>query len=195
MLIEITIKGQTPLICNKFTDEAQLAATSGTRSTLKGDGGTPHEQAEQKLYVGHDGLPMIPQPNLLRCLIDAGKFFKAGRSKVTTQKSSLIPSCVEIAGAELPIRHREPWTVDTRAVRIPATGGRILCHRPRFDDWEIDFAAMLDTDEMAETFFRHIVDKAGRAIGLGDFRPDNKGPFGKFAVTNWTAEQDQQEAA
>jgi len=34
MLIEITIKGQTPLICNKFTDAAQMSATSGTRSKV-----------------------------------------------------------------------------------------------------------------------------------------------------------------
>jgi hypothetical protein len=29
---------------------------------------------------------------LFRALIDAGKFFKNGKSKVTTQKSSLIPA-------------------------------------------------------------------------------------------------------
>jgi hypothetical protein len=32
---------------------------------------------------------------------------------------------------------------------------------------------------------RDIVDKWGNAVGVGDFRPDCKGPFGKFSVTNW----------
>ena len=32
---------------------------------------------------------------------------------------------------------------------------------------------------------RTIVDDAGSKIGLGDFRPDCKGPFGKFKVTTW----------
>jgi hypothetical protein len=188
VIIELTIQGQTPLICNRFTDAAQMSATNGTRGTLRGGSKTPRQEAEERLYIGHDGKPMIPQPNLFRCLIDGGKFFKNGKSKITTQKSSLIPSCVEVDGVEIPIRHKEPWTVDTRAVRIPSTGGRILCHRPRFDDWELDFTVMLDTDEMSESFFRQIVDKSGRAIGLGDFRPDCKGPYGKFAVIRWDAQ-------
>src|SRR5690606_35231600 len=135
MEINITITGTTPLLCNNFTDAAQLAASSGTRLSSVGDKGTPREQAEARLYVGHNGKPMIPQPNVFRCIIDAGAFFKSGKSKITTQKSSLIPACVEIDAIEIPIQHQQPWTVDTRAVRIPSTGGRILCHRPRFDDW------------------------------------------------------------
>jgi hypothetical protein len=32
---------------------------------------------------------------------------------------------------------------------------------------------------------RDIVDAAGKRIGLGDFRPACKGPFGKFVVVKW----------
>lgn len=184
--LNIRIEGKTPLLCNRFTDEAAMSATSGTRMSTNGDKGTPQEQAEGKLYISaQDGKPMIPQPNLYRCIIDAGKFFKAGKSKVTTQKSSLIPSCVDMDEIEYPIEHKEDWQVDTRAVRIPSTGGRILTHRPMFNDWALDFTVQLDTDVMGEKLFREIVDKAGAAIGLGDFRPDTKGPFGKFVVTHW----------
>ena len=185
MEINITITGTTPLLNNNFTDAAQLAATNGTRLSSVGDKGTPREQAESKLYIGHDGKPMIPQPNVFRCIIDAGAFFKSGKSKITTQKSSLIPACVEIDAIEIPIVHQQPWTVDTRAVRIPSTGGRILCHRPRFDDWSLTFTANIDTDFISPVLFRQIVDAAGKRIGLGDFRPSCKGPFGKFVVSNW----------
>jgi len=183
--INVTIEGTTPLLCNRFTDEAQMAATNGTRLSTVGDKGSPQEQARSKLYIGHDGKPMIPQPNLFRCFIDAGKFFKHGRNKVTTQKSSIIPACVEIEGLEIPIQHKEPWNVDTRAVRIPSTGGRILCHRPCFDDWKLRFTLKVDTDMISLKLMREIVDAAGKRVGLGDFRPDCKGPFGKFVVTRW----------
>jgi len=182
---EVTIIGTTPLLCNAFTDAAQLSATSGTRVSSVGDRGTPNEQAEARLYIGHDGQPMIPQPNLFRCVIDAGTFFKAGKSKVTTQKSSLIPACVEIDGIEIPLRHKQPWRVDTRAVRIPATGGRILCHRPCFEDWALDFTMRVDPEIMSAKLARDILDAAGKRIGLGDFRPACKGPFGKFVVSRW----------
>lgn len=189
-LIEITIEGTTPLILNKFTDAAAARSTSGTTAAAIGDKGTPLEQAESKLYVGLDGTLMIPQPNLFRCLIDAGKFFKNGKSKVTTQKSSLIPACVSVEGTEIPIEHKDPWVVDTRAVRIPSTGGRILCHRPMFHDWRLSFSVTLDTSTMSAKFFREIVDKAGKAIGIGDFRPDCKGPYGKFVVAEWKELED-----
>lgn len=185
MEISVTIEGTTPLLCNRFTDEAQQKATSGTTTSLVGDRGTPREQAEKKLYLDDDGTFIIPQPNLFRCLIDAGKYFKAGKSKVTTQKSSIIPSCVEVAGIAIPIDTKDGWEVDTRPVRIPSTGGRILCHRPCFNDWSLTFDVTLDTDTMGMKLFRELVDAAGKKIGLGDFRPDCKGPFGKFVVRVW----------
>lgn len=186
MEIFITIQGKTPLLCNKFTDAAQLAASGTTsRSAISSNNQKPREIAESKLYLDNDGNPCIPQPNMFRCIIDAGKYFKAGKSKVTTIKSSIIPSCVDLAGVSYVIIHSQPWDVDTRPVRIPATGGRILAHRPCFHDWELSFEAELDTDIMNESLFRDILDKAGKAIGLGDFRPDCKGPFGKFVVIEW----------
>jgi hypothetical protein len=189
-LVNVVIEGTTPLLCNRFTDAAAQSASSGTRISSVGEKGTPREQAEARLYLGQDGACVIPQPNLFRCIIDGGTFFKAGKSKVTTQKSSLIPACVDIRAVEIPIIHDDPWEVDTRAVRIPSTGGRILCHRPSFHDWKLEFTAEIDTDIITVKLFREIMDAAGKRIGLGDFRPACKGPFGKFVVTNWAMDHE-----
>lgn len=183
--IRIRIDGKTPMLCNKFTDEAQMAATAGTSLSTNGDKGSPKEQASKKLYIGSNGKPMIPQPNLFACIIAAGKFFKAGKSKVTTLKTSIIPACLEMEGLEYQIISKEGWCVDTRPVRNPSTGGRFLCHRPCFNDWALRFEMELDTDIIGISLMRDIVDAAGKRIGLGDFRPDCKGPFGKFVVTEW----------
>ena len=199
----VIIEGIRPLLCNQFTDIAQLKASEGTSSSTVGDKGTPKEQADQRLYRGLGGELIIPQPNILRCIIDAGKFFKSGRSKITTQKSSLIPACVDVSGmrnpVEIDIVSKEGWSVDTRAVRIPATGGRILCHRPMFQDWRLSFRIELDSEIIGPKLLRQIVDAAGKRIGLGDFRPDCKGPFGKFVVVEWTVEavdgEESEEAA
>ena len=188
--ISIEIDGVTPLLLNRFTDKQQMDASGSTRATLIGDRGSPQEQAESKLYVGLDGKLMVPQPNLYRAIIDAGIHFKAGRTKVTTQKTSLIPACLEINGLEIPIIHRDPWCVDSRPVRIPATGGRILCHRPVFHDWKLRFTVEIDTEMMSAKLLRDIFDAAGKRVGLGDFRPACKGPFGKFVVTKWAEEKE-----
>lgn len=190
------IEGVTPLLCNRFSDEAQLAATNRTSLATISDKGTPQAQADKKLYRAADGKQLvIPQPNLLSCITAAGKFFKAGKSKVTTQKSSLIPACLTIEGVDVPLKHTQPWRVDARPVRIPATGGRVLCYRPVFDDWALTFEMLLDTDVMDARLLREIVDTAGKRVGLGDFRPDCKGPFGRFVVTHWKVEKLSKAAA
>lgn len=186
MFIQIEIQGVTPLICNRFTDEAAQASTNGDRgSSAAADRGTPQEIAMAKLYFGSDGKPMIPSPNLLRSVVDGGAYTKIGKKQVTTARSSLLYACVAVDAAEIEIIHQQDWKVDTRPVRIPSTGGRILTHRPMFDDWKLDFEVDLDTSIMNAKLFRQIVDDAGKRIGLGDFRPATKGPFGRYVVTRW----------
>jgi hypothetical protein len=184
--IKVRIEGTTPLLLHRFSDEAATKVTKGrATSSRAGNNGTPLEQAEKCLYVNENGKPIIPQPNLFRCIMDAGKFFKNGKSKVTTIKSSIIPAVLELDETYYFIHHKEPWVVDTRPVVIPSTGGRILRHRPCFHDWFLDFQLVLDDEEMSDKFLRDIVDAAGSKIGLGDFRPACKGPFGKFKVVLW----------
>jgi hypothetical protein len=79
-------------------------------------------------------------------------------------------------------------------VRIPSTGGRILCYRPCFHDWKLDFTLQVDEEMISLKLVRDIVDAAGKRVGLGDFRPDCKGPFGKFVVTRWSASPAEQAA-
>ena len=183
--IHVEVAGVTPLLLQRFTDEAQMSATSGARSSIANDSDAPTEQAEQALYLDDEGISGIPQPNLYRSIIDAGKYFKIGKSKVTTLKSSIIPAAVGMRPLFLPIRSEGGWKVDTRPVRIPSTGGRILRHRPCYDDWGLSFTLEFDEQMIGPKLLREIVDAAGTRVGLGDSRPDCKGPFDKFKVTAW----------
>lgn len=188
--ISITIRGITPLLQNRFTEAAEQAVSNAGKRTLNGHKGTPREQAEPKCYRDRDSRFIIPGPNIFRAIIDAGKFSKSGRSKLTTQKSSMVPSFASLDNLECLLTDHEDrplkdFEVDSRAVVIPSTGGRIMAHRPRFDEWQTRFTLLLDTSECDERLMRCIVDDAGSKIGLGDFRPDRKGPFGKFTVIHW----------
>ena len=68
---------------------------------------------------------------------------------------------------------------------IPSTGGRIMKHRARLDEWSVVFTLDIDETIFDEKFTRQLVDDAGQKVGLGDFRPDRKGLFGKFKVIKW----------
>lgn len=186
--INVKIQGTTPLLMNRFTDEAEMKVSSGVSTVAIGKKGTPREQAEKKAYMDEKGMLYIPGPNIFSCLIQAGKFFKQGKVKVTTTKNSLVPAGMAVREIVCSLCTKE-WEVDSRSVVIPATGGRIMAHRPRLDEWAVSFSLDVDDAMFTTEFVRQLVDDAGRKIGLGDFRPDRKGPFGKFVVVGWEVEK------
>ena len=188
MKISVTIQGKTPLIMNRFTESNEVKVSSGTSAVAVGHKGTPREQATPKAYMDKEGNLYIPGPNIFACLIAAGSFHKVGKTKVTTLKSSLIPAGMAIEEIVCPLDTKE-FEVDSRSVVIPATGGRIMCHRPRLDTWITQFTLSVDESMFAPEFVRILVDDAGSKVGLGDFRPARKGPFGRFSVINWEVEK------
>lgn len=186
MNISIRIEGVSPLILNKFSGDELLAGNGGNSSASARDRGTPMEQAERKLYRGADEkMLIIPSPNLLRSFYDGGAFHKIGKKQITTKRESMLCSCLFIEQTEIAIQSKEGWRIDTRAVVIPSTQGRIMVHRPMFDDWALEFAATLDERILNIKLLRQIIDDAGSRIGLGDFRPARKGPYGRYSITNW----------
>lgn len=186
MHIKVTITGVSPLLQNRFTEASEVSIGSGTRPSFASSGskGTPREQAEPKTYRDEKGYLYVPGPNIFAALIAAGTFHKAGKSKLTTMKTSLIPAGVLVEELVCPLGTKD-WEVDSRSVVIPSTGGRVMCHRPRIDHWSISFTLDVDTTMFAPDLVRSIVDDAGKKIGLGDYRPARKGPFGRFVVTEW----------
>lgn len=184
MEITVRIEGVTPLLMNRFSEENEVAVSSGTRASIKGMRGTPREQATAKAYSDKDGMLYIPGPNIFACLVAAGAFHKIGKQKVTTQKSSLIPAGVAVVELVCSL-NTKAWEVDSRSVVIPSTGGRIMCHRPRVDKWGVEFTLDLDEAMFDPKFVRILVDDAGKKVGIGDYRPQRKGPFGRFVVSSW----------
>lgn len=185
--IKVGITGISPLLLHRITME-EMERSNNPVSVRANGKDSPREAAAVRLYLGQDGkTPVIPQPNLFRCIVDAGIYFKNGKSKITTAKSSLVPACVGIEELEFPIKSKHDWQTDSRPVCNPSTGGRMLCHRPRFDDWTISFTLTLDESMLPEKVLREMLDAAGLRVGIGAWRPARKGPFGKFRVDSWKA--------
>jgi hypothetical protein len=189
MQIQVTIEGVTPLLMNRFADAAEVAIASGHRPTFQsGSKGTPREQAALTAYRDEEtGELYVPGPNIFAALVEAGKFHKLGKSRVTTQKSSLIPAGLLVSQVAVPLSTKD-FDVDSRRVRIPATGGCVMRHRARVDRWTATFSLDVDPTMFSPQFVRTLVDDAGKKIGLGDYRPATRGPFGRFVVRGWKVE-------
>lgn len=178
--VKVEVKGLTPLLVNRFHEEAAAEATSGTHS--RKEKLSPEEDATMRLYKNGNG-PYVPSEWLRQSLIGAASRHKIGRRAATTD----VAAAVYIDPFEIPLVGE--WHVDARAIVIPATKGRLLRYRPMFDEWSLDFKIQIDTDLVGERLIRDILTDSGRLVGIGDFRPARKGPYGRFSIVSWEPEK------
>ncbi len=172
----VQISGITPLIVNRFHEEAQQEATGGVH--VRKERPSPEQDAADRLYQNGEG-PYYPAENIRQSIIAAASRTKIGRRGATTDVAAatfITPFALPITGI---------WHVDSRPVVIPATRGRVLRHRPMFDEWSITFTLQVDTNLIDAATVRKIIDDAGNYAGIGDFRPARKGPYGRFRVDSW----------
>lgn len=171
--INCTITGISALLMHRFPMVALEAI----------DKKSPEEQAEHSAYRSEDRTLFVPGINIQRCLVSAATFSK-GKGRASLQKP--VAACVIVTPEEVSLGTKQ-FSIDSRPVVIAATKGRIVRHRPRLNNWTLTFTLEYDESLLKESELRRIVDDAGSRVGLLDFRPERKGPFGRFMVTTWEA--------
>ena len=118
---------------------------------------------------------------------NAGSNYKMRGSRKTLR--FVVPSAVRVLSDTITILNGDgPAThfeVDSRPVTIPATKGRVMRHRPRFDQWGARFDLAIDTNQLDLEMAQRLLTDAVQSFGIGDFRPEKRGPFGTFRVTRF----------
>jgi len=170
--VEVKIKGKSSLLMHKFP----LVPIEGFEKL------SMEEQAEHCAYRDPDTNELyIPGVCIQRSLIGAATYSK-GKGRASLQK--IAAACIMISPERIPLGVKK-YTIDSRAVVVPATKGRIVRHRPRLDEWECTFFIEYESTLLTEQQVRKIVDDSGQRVGLLDFRPERKGPFGRYMVISW----------
>ena len=174
MKVTATIEGITPLLMNRFRD----ASIEG-KGIKKGE--AKEIEAESKLYTTA-GKPYIPSVYLWRALIDAGKRLQVrGQKKATYSK--IVGSVVEINPDAIEIKGK--WDEYRVSAVNPMTKGRMMVNRPKFDKWSCTFEIHVNGDDISKETLNDLLVDAGQKTGIGDWRPEKKGKFGKFMVTKF----------
>lgn len=176
------------MLQHRFTEAAQQ--TKATRASLVVQK-SPREQAQEVVYQAHDGSYYFPGAAIARLIREAG----GGHKLRGTRKSAkyVVPAAVLLPQDTITILNldgetpAEDFEVDSRPVTIPATKGRIMRHRPRFDCWSARFHIRINDDLLPPEFVQQLLTEGGQQIGVGDFRPEKGGPFGTFNVSLWRA--------
>jgi len=175
--IQVSIKGISPLLMHAYP----MTPVEGLEKK------TPEEQAEVSAYRTPKTRELhIPSTCIQRALVAGAVYSKGkGRSTLTKVAAACLLVSPEYCGLG-----QKTFQVDARPVVIKATKGRIVRYRPRLDSWETTFTIEFDEILMKESEIRRIVDDTGSRVGLLDFRPACKGPFGRFMVTAWKAQEE-----
>ena len=170
--VAVQVKGISPLLMHSFPMEPIEALEKKS----------PQEQAEFSAYRDPDTKGLyVPAMAIQRCLIAAATFSK-GKGRASLQK--VVAACILVSPERVPL-NQKTFTIDARPVVIPSTKGRVMRFRPRLETWELAFKIDFDDTLLTEAQLRRVLDDAGQRVGLLDFRPEKKGPFGRFMVTNW----------
>lgn len=170
--IECTIKGISALLMHAYPMQPIEAIEKKS----------PDEQAEYSAYRDPDTEYLyIPGIAIQRSFIASASYSK-GKGRGSLQKQ--VAACVMVNPERCDLGVKD-FVVDSRPVVIAATKGRIVRHRPRLDNWTVTFEVEYDDTLITEAQLRRVVDDAGSRVGLLDFRPERKGPFGRFMVTDW----------
>lgn len=174
-IIEVRINGVSPLLQHRFPEEDQ-----GTK-TRKKSASSDDSMVEASLYRLPDGTIYQPSTHILGCLKAAGARFQIVGRRKSTFKNVIGGGAVIIEPDAIPHIFQR-WQVDVRAVVNPSTKGRVLRKRPVFKEWGLSFRMLVDEEEMPVETLKEIFDLAGRSIGIGDYRPQRGGPFGRFMI-------------
>jgi len=171
----VEIKGISPLLMHSFPMVPIEAIEKKT----------PEEQAELAAYRDPQSRELfIPGIAIQRAMI-AGATFSKGKGRATLQKP--VAACVLVEPQQA-LLGTKTYEIDSRPVVVPATKGRVLRHRPRLDCWSVKFDVVWDDTLLKESEVKRVLDDTGSRIGLLDFRPERKGPFGRFIVTHFKAD-------
>lgn len=184
-LIKVKIKGVTSLLQHRFNEESEVQ--NATRKVLV-TRGMPRDEAEKVCYRDKQGHFYFPGAAIGRLLREAGSGHKLKGSRRSAKY--IVPASVLVMDDAITIfngdgKLAQDFEVDSRPVVIPATRGRVMRHRPRFDTWSAVFTLRINETILPVDFVQKLLTEGGEQIGIGDFRPEKGGPFGTFNVVEW----------
>lgn len=180
--VDIRIRGLAPYSAN-----AELARSHPKREDETAD---QHEQRtwHYRLNADRDGDAVIPGVAMKNALIAAARFLKLsipGEGKATYAKL-MEKTLIVNQDANLGVAREK---VDGEWLFVPADGRRGGGKRvwkcfPKIEEWETSFQLTVFGSKLTEEVFERIATAAGRFIGLGRFRPENGGHYGRFEVAS-----------
>ena len=196
MRLEVTLAGVSPILMHNgaagLDTGSALSREIAAITTKKGGNRTEVDErrlrgleCQRSLYLGDDGRPTLPEA-ALRALIET--------SARKTRQGALVREGLMIECVRF-VYNVERYGTDVETLRTtaqfvaPVVVGRqrILRTRARFDcPWSVVGIADVDPEQVDREKLTAWLATGGRRVGLGDWRPEKSGHFGRFDVEKVT---------
>ncbi len=206
--VNITLKSKgNGMLQNPMSDET-LDELIGIKSKSAKNKDIPLiDIASSRVLRNDKKKPGIKIEYLTACLAEAGRHVKNGKKQISTASSTSIFGFLDFQGATFLafepvdlkkfseteqefVHPKEGWLVDKRRGVLNNAGKSVAVGivRPLFKHWEIKLQVEVNTnaeDGCDLENIKKLFSAAGTRVGLGDFRPAKKGPFGMFSVAEF----------
>jgi len=174
--ISVRIEGISPLLMHRFPVDGNEKKSKVKNQTKTRD------DVESYLYKDDDDKLVQPSTHLIGAMKKAGAKFQIPGQGKTTYKNVMGSGAVLIDPDMIP-HELQHWDVDVRSCVVQRA--RIIRSRPVLKKWALSFEIEFDDDEIPLQVLQEIIEYAGRRVGIGDYRPEKGGPFGRFRITKF----------
>lgn len=146
-----------------------------------------------RLHATEDGHVFIPPMSFKNCLCEAAKYLSIqipGKGKATYTKHF-----------ESGVLVTDPLVIDVKVDDVqglwlflpsdgrPGGGRRVKKCMPFIPKWEGDVTFHIFDETVTRDVFERVLVEAGKFIGIGFFRPRNRGYYGRFTVNSITVSE------
>lgn len=172
--IEVTLVGDSPLLCHKFSEKARKEMEDKNMGKAKQakPPRNPEQEYESSIYRDDGGNPCFPASAFKRAAVDACSHI-SGITKVEARGGfHVIGNLVRIDG--------EP-EMQTDIVRI-GMGTSTNRYRAVFKSWSVTLKIRFNSSVLTLEEITNLLSVAGFAIGVGEWRPQKNGSHGMWHV-------------
>lgn len=150
-----------------------------------------HEAYEErtwrnKAHTNSDGYVLLPPMGFKQCLDTAAKRLSIqipGKGKATYTKH-FESGVLVMEPLVLPIKKDDTILerIHANADGVRGSGKRVWRNFPRIDHWEGEVSYHVLADEITRDIFEQVLRQSGAFVGVGRFRPERGGFYGRFSV-------------
>ncbi len=189
-LMEITIIGDSPLIVHAWSHKAKRQMLDKQTKAAKGarEAKNPQEDFEASMYRLADGGYGFPSVGFKTSAVTAGTSI-AGLTKIQARQAfHVLGEDVDVAGAfegsisrvNL-VRINGAPQMREDLVRV-GMGTADLRYRAEFPDWHAKLLVRYNRNVLSEAQIMNLLNTAGFAVGVGEWRPERDGAYGMFHI-------------